>query len=305
MKKLILYVIGSLSIIAVSLMTINVIFSDKSNYQTIENVESKTEETIQEKSLEISFDDENLKYMASVIYGSSNFLLEADNGELNQSNLDISKKEFIALSQCDSKDCILAPREELKYKDIAWYVDKSKIDEQMLKIFGTSEYDPVDFQYLTTTAKYDSDKNVFWTIGDGGGPNSYPVIGIYKVDKYNDRYELFVKYLYVENMKYQDKGYGWIYKITSGGNSKKILDYYKTEGIGPVYESITEFKTIKELCEDVSIIKFVKNDRMISNSLSERDMLLSKYYDDATEYKVTFLINGNGAIHWQKTELLK
>ena len=118
MKKLILYVIGSLSVIAVSLMTINVIFSDKSNYQTIENVESKTEETIQEKSLEISFDDENLKYMASVIYGSSNFLLEADNGELNQSNLDISKKEFIALSQCDSKDWILAPREELKYKDI-------------------------------------------------------------------------------------------------------------------------------------------------------------------------------------------
>ena len=131
---------------------------------------------------------------------------------------------------------------------------------------------------------------------------SYDIKGIVKAEEYSDRYEITEKYLYIES---HDTGNGANYEIRAwhSGLSKSL---------GRFSENSLEVGNpqLNELLADVTV-KAIYTGTPTSDSQYEKNIIennkkiLSKYFDDATEYKHTFMKNEDGSYYWVKSEIIK
>ena len=175
---------------------------------------------------------------------------------------------------------------------------KSDLDNIMLKIFGNTDYTPQDFYVY----KYFSDDETFYGGGRGGGGYvSQPIIGTYKVEEYSDRYEVYQKYLFLEVSNILDENNhldAYLVEILEwGAHGANKLGQYKTEET--TYWKNTQ--TLEQFVADVEMKAFTPDGITSEESFK----LLSKYYDQATEYKHTFMKNEDGTFYWYRSEIIK
>ena len=98
------------------------------------------------------------------------------------------------------------------------------------------------------------------------------------------------------------------------GNSylDDILGEYKEVGDLNI-ESVKNIPTVEELVSDVQEKEMYngteeessKASQTLQRNINVSKKLISKYYDDAAEYKHTFMKNEDGTYYWLKTEIVK
>lgn len=189
----------------------------------------------------------------------------------------------------------------------AYKITKENLDKAMLKVFGNVDYTPEDINVGLLRYKYDEDKQTFYTMtGGGGGVFSHSVTGTYKIEEYSDRYEVYQKYIFVA------KDYELLDNGAIIGTVWKVLDWnsYRSNELGRYKElyidsnADSNLQTLGELVSGVEMKSFA---RLENSYYGEEDelKLLSKYYDQASEYKHTFMKNADGTYYWVKSELIK
>ena len=138
----------------------------------------------------------------------------------------------------------------------------------------------------------------------GGGPVPSPIIGTYKVEEYSDRYEVYQKYLLSVPGDWSN-GY-LTFKILEWNayNANVVVEY--TDAPSSNNANLPEgatpyFKNLDKLIEGVEMKAFTPYETWQEDNYK----LLSKYYDQATEYKHTFMKNEDGTYYWVKSEIIK
>ena len=163
-------------------------------------------------------------------------------------------------------------------------LEKIYMDEAIKKIFGDVEYTPtyalVQASENSKVLKYDENDGVYYEYtGFGGGGNFRAYTAVTKVDEYRDRYIVTEKLVTARNE------YGMY----------TVYPYYGTSTwyIAPLGSiSDSELDSIEVTQDMYSDYDYNKK-------------LISKYYDEATEYKHTFMKNDDGTYYWLKTEIVK
>lgn len=185
--------------------------------------------------------------------------------------------------------------------DTEGYVSRDEIAEDVKKLFGDVSYVDESVKGLFGGLNYEPDNQRYMIIVGGGGPRPYNMTGIYKIDEYSDRYEAYVKYLSViPRIQYIDdnvyNGVLWTIYSNASVYSKELGNYTVSAIRDTGYPSIENY--ISGVVEKT----FAKsNDAYNQNNYS----ILSKLYDEASEYKVTFMKNDDGSFYWLKTEVVK
>ena len=255
----------------------------------VENVKDTSKEKV-EKVSELSLTDEKVTEMQARI----------DNQRYTDYYFLTSRGEKDANELSDSDKIGMAYRYYMNVENNygGQVVEKSKIDQYMKLLFGDTDYIPCDARNHWSGLRYNSDNNNFEAIGGGGGPTRFAIYGIFKVDEYSDRYEAYVKYLVVNPYELYDHS-GFMFDIYP--NSSRFtgsIGQYSSSGDGITPMNGRE-DTLSKLVEGVEAKNFAENLK------NEYKLVLSKFYDEASEYKVTFMKNDDGSFYWLKTEVIK
>ena len=194
-------------------------------------------------------------------------------------------------------------------------LSKTSMDESVKEVFGDVTYNPTNVNNL----EYNSEEQVYYRkVGYGGsvGYNPYSISAIVKAEEFSDRYEITEKYLYlVPTLVYNENGQsvGARYKVMNGNSYlDDILGEYKEVGDLNI-ESVKNIPTVEELVSDVQEKEMYngteeessKASQTLQRNINVSKKLISKYYDEATEYKHTFMKNADGTYYWLKTEIVK
>ena len=194
-------------------------------------------------------------------------------------------------------------------------LSKKSMDESVKEVFGNVTYNPTNVNNL----EYNSEEQVYYRkVGYGGsvGYNPYSISAIVKAEEFSDRYEITEKYLYlVPTLVYNENGQsvGARYKVMNGNSYlDDILGEYKEVGDLNI-ESVKNIPTVEELVSDVQEKEMYngteeessKASQTLQRNINVSKKLISKYYDDAAEYKHTFMKNEDGTYYWLKTEIVK
>ena len=158
------------------------------------------------------------------------------------------------------------------------------MDETVNKLFGNIKYEHSYAYWGKKSAKrlvYSEEDGVYHSIsGFGGGSNFNYYTAITEVREYSDRYEVV------------EKGVG-ILKNAFPSDECTIYPYYTT--ITYSDEPILTYKTEGELNGTKSVYS--------GTELGKK--AISTCYDQATEYKHTFMKNEDGSYYWIKSEIVK
>ena len=194
-------------------------------------------------------------------------------------------------------------------------LSKTSMDESVKEVFGNVTYNPTNVNNL----EYNSEEQVYYRkVGYGGsvGYNPYSISAIVKAEEFSDRYEITEKYLYlVPTLVYNENGQsvGARYKVMNGNSYlDDILGEYKEVGDLNI-ESVKNIPTVEELVSDVQEKEMYngteeessKASQTLQRNINVSKKLISKYYDDAAEYKHTFMKNEDGSFYWLETEIVK
>ena len=194
-------------------------------------------------------------------------------------------------------------------------LSKKSMDESVKEVFGNVTYNPTNVNNL----EYNSEEQVYYRkVGYGGsvGYNPYSISAIVKAEEFSDRYEITEKYLYlVPTLVYNENGQsvGARYKVMNGNSYlDDILGEYKEVGDLNI-ESVKNIPTVEELVNNVQEKEMYngteeessKASQTLQRNINVSKKLISKYYDDAAEYKHTFMKNEDGTYYWLKTEIVK
>lgn len=188
---------------------------------------------------------------------------------------------------------------------VAGKYSREDMDEAVKKVFGEIKYTPSDFgtNIIPLSIYVESEQTYYVTSGyGGGGYYSYPIKGITKVDEYSDRYEVYEDYLYAQSSSREGKTV-YILKGWHSDLSKQLTVFEP----GKEAESIAKYNDIepkgiyvgKVSAKDSSIIELQELE------LLKTRKILTKYQDDATVYKHTFMKNEDGSFYWYKSEIVK
>lgn len=170
--------------------------------------------------------------------------------------------------------------------NISGRLDKKYMDEAVKKIFGDIEYEPTGALYQDGVYEitYDANDGVYYRgSGFGGASNFGTYTAITKVEEYSDKYIVTEKLVSVE------------------------LDYQTPIGIFNVYSYYGihfQYAGYLGVLRENEIENLKVNHEMYSTN-EKGKKIISLYYDDATEYKHTFVKNEDGSFYWQKTEIVK
>lgn len=184
-------------------------------------------------------------------------------------------------------------------------ISKSEMDKLVNDVFGSCDYTPQDFDIGIGSYTYNKSEEKFVPTDGwgGGGPRSHPARGIYKIEEYNDRYEVYEKYLYIENTEQNIREEGSI-------NSSPVWQARDCNLFSPdvllryVVGIKSNLKTLEDEVEGITTKDFVKSKN--GGDYYEDEMkLLTKFYDQASEYKHTFMKNEDGTFYWYKSEIIK
>ena len=194
-------------------------------------------------------------------------------------------------------------------------LSKKSMDESVKEVFGNVTYNPTNVNNL----EYNSEEQVYYRkVGYGGsaGYNPYSISAIVKAEEFSDRYEITEKYLYlVPALVYNENGQsvGARYKVMNGNSYlDDILGEYKEVGDLNI-ESVKNIPIVEELVSDVQEKEMYngteeessKASQTLQRNINVSKKLISKYYDEATEYKHTFMKNDDGSFYWLETEIVK
>ncbi len=185
-------------------------------------------------------------------------------------------------------------------------ITKADMDAAMLDTFGIKEYTSESFSPALAQCKYNSENETYdgFTGLGGGGPGGIRYInGIYKIEEYSDRYEAYAKSLVMNNEFLDDRNlcsniYPWDASMIDSKLGEFMVDGYNNGK----YNIMSQEDFIK----DVELKKFAKMPITKYGGNSEfTETLLSKYFEEASEYKHTFMKNEDGGFYWVKSEIIK
>ena len=194
-------------------------------------------------------------------------------------------------------------------------VSKKSMDESVKEVFGNVTYNPTNVNNL----EYNSEEQVYYRkVGYGGsvGYNPYSISAIVKAEEFSDRYEITEKYLYlVPTLVYNENGQsvGARYKVMNGNSYlDNVLGEYKEIGNFDI-ESVKNIPTVEELVSDAQEKEMYNGTeeesskvlQTLQRNINVSKKLISKYYDEATEYKHIFMKNDDGSFYWLETEIVK
>lgn len=218
------------------------------------------------------------------------FFYEFQNGVLNQENMSNARKLQIAFSNKIFNTTMLAGTK----------FSKDDMDKAMIKIFGNTNYIPQDFEYMGVFYSYDNNSNTFTvTAGGGGGQGSHIIAGIYKIDEYSDRYEVFAKALVNEIGNFVNgRGQYWTVK-----NADSVSPNYNLQQYLHASDGSFSYERLEDIVSEVTPKDFAKPN--INYDYTNQYKLLTKYFDQAMEYKHTFMKNEDGSYYWVKSEIIK
>ena len=252
------------------------------NNESLED-EKQQEEIVEETPTSVSLDSQIVKDMYDIVNGRTGDIFHClKKGKLTVEDLSDEYIQTIAYfnSAEDNVEKFDTVDNQMRYGKL----EKRYMDEAVKKIFGDVEYEPTYVLYQSGDAKmliYEPSENVYYMYGGfGGGSNKFTHHAITKVEEYSD------KYVVTEKMLTDDytNGYHHVYSYYGQG-------YVFTSDL---LDSITD--------SDIDSID-VSQDMYSQNEKSKK--LISKYYDDATEYQHTFVKNADGTYYWLKTEIVK
>lgn len=256
----------------------------------VETVENTKGENV-EKVSSLSLTDDKAVEMATLLdrFAMTNIFFEG-NVEIESNNVRNSLKIFASwLYYANEKN------------SGNQYISRDDIAEGIKRIFGNVEYVDEDIREYYIGLKFDSTNDRYEVIMGGGGPVPSNISGIYKIDEYSDKYVAYVKYLSkipTVQSSYGNKYNGELWAIHPN-------DSIYSEVLGRYTTNATEdsgYPSIDTFVSGVSNKDFVKSQKIYD----ERDYsILSKFYDEASEYKVTFMKNDDGSFYWLKTEAIK
>ena len=249
------------------------------NNEEIKN--DKEEKSEPEVPKKVALDNEIVQDMYNMVNGRTGDIFHClKKGKLTVEDLSNEYIQTIAyyydaaskVEEYIKQDEMISGKLEVKY-----------MDDAVKKVFGDVDYEPTYVLYQSGDAKilkYDANENVYYRYGGfGGGTNMFTHHAITKVEEYSD------KYVVTEKMLTDTYEYG----------HHNISSYY---GQGYVFTSSLGHISDSEV-DSINITQ----DMYSQNETSKK--LISKYYDDATEYKHTFVKNEDGSFYWQKTEIVK
>lgn len=281
---IILLILVIISLI-VALVITNLPKTGENNDTTIENNENLEENQEEQEEPEtptsVALDSEIVEEMYMLINGATGDIFHwLKKGELTVDDLSNEYIQTIAffydaaknIEEIEPDDQMRTGKLEVKY-----------MDEAIKKVFGDVEYEPTYVLYQAgggKILKYDSSEDIYYVYGGfGGGTNQFIHTGITNVEEYSD------KYIVTEKMLIDSYEYGY----------HNISSYY-----GQGYRFTSSLGHISDSEVDSIIIT---QDMYSYNDKNKK--ILSKYYDDATEYRHTFVKNEDGSFYWQKTEIVK
>ena len=311
MLVLLLVIIGLVVALVVTNLPEKQEVTDPNDGQVVgeENVGEEKEEPTY-----ISLDSDIAKRMATILYphelistidyfydmkGSAKTIEDFENGEL------------ILIAFYKGANEKVQPSDDENYKTM---LKKSDLDAVIKEIFGDVEYTPEQFMANFDGYEYIAEKETFYhSMGGGGGADApeHSITGVYKIEEYSDRYEVYSKYIFVTSGEAIVNNAG-----TKIGYVRRVLDWklYDSKQLASYKDFTndnlcTHIPTLEELCADVEMKTFakpqLKEGRIGTIEYDERMKLLSKYFDDATEYKHTFMKNEDGTYYWVKSEIIK
>lgn len=262
----------------------------------------KTETPKAEEPKQVDLNSDIAVEMATLLHPSLasirfDYFYEFQNEILNQENMSNKRKLQIAFSNKIFNTNMLAGTS----------FSKDDMDNAMNKVFGNTNYTPQEFDNMGVYYGYDSNSKMFTTTaGGGGGQGSHIIAGIYKIDEYSDRYEVYAKALVSElgDSAYKD-GYS-IGDFWEVKNADSVSPEYRLESYFVTINSDNNpysYKTLEDIVSGITPKDFAKAN--INYDYTNQYKLLTKYFDQATEYKHTFMKNEDGSYYWVKSEIIK
>ena len=301
---LVLVIVG----LVVALVVTNVDFTHKENdvVQDEQNSQNEVNNDKQSEAKEpaptyISLDSEIVAKMYNILKSSDEFF-NSRTGVLDHSNISDNAIQHIAYEISAKNKMTKADVEPLI--DAKW--TKADMDASVKEIFGDISYTPSDFSGQFPEGKYNAGEQVYYhPVGfGGGGPVPYIAHGIVSVAEYSDRYEVTEKYLYlVPRGEYNEV------PIRYFGNRWTVYAWHPIES-----EELAQYKDFTEAYPGlVSLDEIVSGYENKNIYLGQKDeygydtkmKLLCKFYDQAAEYKHTFMKNADGTFYWSKSEIVK
>ena len=279
---LILVIIGLIVALVVTNLPQDNKQDDNVNIENSEEIKNNEEEKKEpEIPKEVSLDSEIVQNMFAMVNGRPSDIFHClKKGKLTVEDIPNEYIQTIAfyydaeqnVEEYQKPDEMISGKLEVKY-----------MDEAVRKVFGDIEYEPTYVLYQSGDAKilkYDANENVYYMYsGFGGGTNMFTHHAITNVEEYSD------KYIVTEKMLTDSYEYGY----------HNISSYY---GQGYVFTSSLGHISDSEV-DSINITQ----DMYSPNETSKK--IISKYYDEATEYEHTFIKNEDGSFYWQKTEIVK
>ena len=184
-------------------------------------------------------------------------------------------------------------------------VEAEKFEEAIKKVYGDIEYSPSIFGngIIPLSIYVEAEQTYYVTAGYGGGGYfSYPIKGIIKIEEYSDKYEAYEEYLYAQSSssmnttKYNLKGWH--------SDLNKSLFVFEANKVSDLYDSVADVEP-----QNIYVGKVETPDEgnaeYIKANLLSTQKVLTKYQDDATIYKHTFMKNEDGTFYWYKSEIVK
>lgn len=307
---LVLVVIGLVVALVVTNLPPKQEETDPNNGQVVgeESVGEKEEPTY------VALDSDISKRMATIIYPHHS-ITTIDyfyDSKLDCKTVeDFENGELILIAFYKSAKNKVQPSDDPNYVTM---LKKSDLDAAIKEIFGDIEYKPEQFMANFDGYEYIAEKETFYhKMGGGGGADApeHSITGVYKIEEYSDRYEVYSKYLFITRgeavVNNAGTKVGYVRDILKWKSyDSQMLNRYKDFTNDSFY---THIQTIDELCADVEVKTFAKpqlsEESIASIEYDERMKILSKYFDDATEFKHTFMKNEDGTFYWYKSEIIK
>ena len=268
------------------------------NEETTQNVENETPTNVDLNS-DIAVE---LADFVTPRITTQNFFYEMKKGSITFDDFNNQMKMIIAYQNIPEEKIIKGQNGEFISR-----ITKQDLDEAMMKAFGKVEYEPENLSADMLAYIYDPQTETFTaSVGGGGGPGDFQLItGTYKIEEYNDRYEVYDKLLMINSREIYNGG------TTLLGREWDIRqsNVYTVDTIGTYRdfsgEEFSHLDTLDELLSGVEEKQFVISTVNAGMDRTQKVKLLSKYYDEATEYKHTFMKNDDGSFYWVKSEIVK
>lgn len=275
--------------------------------------DGKSESPKPEEPKQVDLNSDIAKDMATIIhpYGFADLFYNTKTGMITQKDFTDKEKIYIAYYLFAGKNKVDSDKKEY-YKMIS----KSDMDNAIYKIFGNTDYKPIDVSLMFLNLKYDNETERFYELqgGGGGGPTTYIVTGVYNIEEYLNRYEVYSKYLVI-NLNSSDL------TTSSGsrtGNIWRITDRLTYPARVSDRMQLAEFRDFEAPSDNTYLQSIVSEEELLSNiqlkpfakintnfNTENDEKFLSKYFDQATEYKHTFMKNEDGSYYWVKSEIIK